>query len=102
MHMQQFNFILFKDLQKLTARKVLFSWAELSSSNLTFDGDLSSFILGFSIWRESRGWDSRRIESLKFDTIDDLWLSMPFESESFLLKNIVESTKKISFINDSI
>ena len=94
MHMQQFNFILFKDFKKLTARKVLFSWAELSSSNLTFDGDLSSFILGFSIWRESRGWDSRRIES-PFDTIDDLWLSMPFESESFLLKNIVESTKKI-------
>ena len=95
MHMQQFNFILFKDFKKLTARKVLFSWVELSSSNLTFDGDLSSFILGFSIWRESRDWDSRRIESLKFDTIDDLWLSMPFESESFLLKNIVESTKKI-------
>ena len=78
----------------LTARKV-FSWASSSSSNLTFEGDLSSFNLGFSILSDSRNWDSRRIESLEVDIIDDRRWSAPFDSESFWLKNIVESTETL-------
>ena len=33
------------------------------------------------------------MESLKFDLMDDRRWSAPFESESFLLKNIAESTE---------
>ena len=77
--------------KNLTARKV-FSSPVSSSSNLTFDGDLSSFIFGFSNLSDSRDRDSRRIESIELDIIDDRRWSAPFDSESFWLKNIDEST----------
>ena len=53
------------------------------------------FNFGFSILSDSRNWDSRRIESLEVDIIDDRRWSAPFDSESFWLKNIVESTETL-------